>query len=378
MKNSRNLFSGVMILFWLSLYAYVPQMANYAKELGASYKLIGLIAGAYGFSQTILRIPLGILSDKLGNRKVFILLGIFSAILSAVIVIISPNPYTLLIARLLAGVASATWVNFTVLFLSYYQADESSKSLAIATSNSKIGQLIAMLIGGFVAINYGVINIFIISIITAVLSLIFGFFIKEIKIEPNNKEANKNGLKAVIENKRILKISFLGIIVQFISYATAFGFTPLVAADLGANDLQLSYLSVAYTLPQIVFTVIAGTVMVKKFGEKNSLILGFLVSSILCFITPFAPTLAVLYIIQFLSGIGNAITFPILMSMVMEGVEYHLMTTTMGFYQAAYGVGMIAGPIILGSIGDYLGLGYGFFAVGFLSLFSIYTLIKIK
>lgn len=378
MKNSRNLFSGVMILFWLSLYAYVPQMANYAKELGASYKLIGLIAGAYGFSQTILRIPLGILSDKLGNRKVFILLGIFSAILSAVIVIISPNPYTLLIARLLAGVASATWVNFTVLFLSYYQADESSKSLAIATSNSKIGQLIAMLIGGFVAINYGVINIFIISIITAVLSLIFGFFIKEIKIEPNNKEANKNELKAVIENKRILKISFLGIIVQFISYATAFGFTPLVAADLGANDLQLSYLSVAYTLPQIVFTVIAGTVMVKKFGEKNSLILGFLVSSILCFITPFAPTLAVLYIIQFLSGIGNAITFPILMSMVMEGVEYHLMTTTMGFYQAAYGVGMIAGPIILGSIGDYLGLGYGFFAVGFLSLFSIYTLIKIK
>lgn len=378
MKNSRNLFSGVMILFWLSLYAYVPQMANYAKELGASYKLIGLIAGAYGFSQTILRIPLGILSDKLGNRKVFILLGIFSAILSAVIVIISPNPYSLLIARLLAGVASATWVNFTVLFLSYYQADESSKSLAIATSNSKIGQLIAMLIGGFVAINYGVINIFIISIITAVLSLIFGFFIKEIKIEPNNKEANKNGLKAVIENKRILKISFLGIIVQFISYATAFGFTPLVAADLGANDLQLSYLSVAYTLPQIVFTVIAGTVMVKKFGEKNSLILGFLVSSILCFITPFAPTLAVLYIIQFLSGIGNAITFPILMSMVMEGVEYHLMTTTMGFYQAAYGVGMIAGPIILGSIGDYLGLGYGFFAVGFLSLFSIYTLIKIK
>lgn len=378
MKNSRNLFSGVMILFWLSLYAYVPQMANYAKELGASYKLIGLIAGAYGFSQTILRIPLGILSDKLGNRKVFILLGIFSAILSAVIVIISPNPYSLLIARLLAGVASATWVNFTVLFLSYYQADESSKSLAIATSNSKIGQLIAMLIGGFVAINYGVINIFIISIITAVLSLIFGFFIKEIKIEPNNKEANKNGLKTVIENKRILKISFLGIIVQFISYATAFGFTPLVAADLGANDLQLSYLSVAYTLPQIVFTVIAGTVMVKKFGEKNSLILGFLVSSILCFITPFAPTLAVLYIIQFLSGIGNAITFPILMSMVMEGVEYHLMTTTMGFYQAAYGVGMIAGPIILGSIGDYLGLGYGFFAVGFLSLFSIYTLIKIK
>jgi len=68
-KNYKILFSVIIILFWFSLYIYVPQLSNYAKELGASYRLIGLIGSAYGFSQTILRIPLGILSDKLRNRK---------------------------------------------------------------------------------------------------------------------------------------------------------------------------------------------------------------------------------------------------------------------------------------------------------------------
>lgn len=57
---------------------------------------------------------------------------------------------------------------------------------------------------------------------------------------------------------------------------------------------------------------------------------------------------------MFFYGIGDAITFPLLMSMVMDGVETHLMTTTMGFYQAAYGIGMIIGPVILGVLVNHL------------------------
>jgi len=54
------------------------------------------------------------------------------------------------------------------------------------------------------------------------------------------------------------------------------------------------------------------------------------------------------------------------------------MTTAMGFYQAAYGVGMIVGPMILGSIADMYGLTAGFIVVGFLGLLSILSVLKIK
>ncbi|NLN14194.1 MAG: MFS transporter, partial [Tissierellia bacterium] len=128
-KNYKILFSVIIILFWFSLYIYVPQLSNYAKELGASYRLIGLIGSAYGFSQTILRLPLGILSDKLRNRKKFVLVGIIAAITSSTMIFLFPNPYSLLIARFIAGIASATWVNFTVLYISYYNSDESNKAV---------------------------------------------------------------------------------------------------------------------------------------------------------------------------------------------------------------------------------------------------------
>lgn len=379
MKHKKIVFSSVMVLFWFSLYAYVPQMTNYAKEMGASYKVIGLIAGAYGFSQTILRIPLGILSDKLHNRKIFILIGLFSAIASALLIYVFPSPITLFVGRLLAGIASATWVNFTVLFLSYFKPSESAKAIGVATSNSKIGQLFAMFIGGFISIKYGIRNIFLMSIIFGLIAFVLGFFIAEDNTSPlNEKQKTPGSILTVIKDKRILQLSLLGSLVQFISYSTSFGFTPLIANNVGANNLQLSYLSVAYTLPQILFSIISGTILVKKLGVKNTLLLGFGMTTLTCFITPFAPNLMVLYIMQFASGVGNAITFPLLMSMVIKDVDSDLMTTTMGFYQAAYGFGMILGPIILGSVGDIFGLTFGFIVIGLISMLSIWSVMRIK
>lgn len=377
LKDKKVHFSIVMITFWFSLYAYVPQLTSFAKELGASFKLIGMIAGAYGLSQTVLRIPIGILSDKLMNRKIFILFGMLCSFISAVLVYLFPNPYTLLIARFLAGVASATWVNFTVLFISYFKPSESPKSVGIANSSSKIGQFIGMFLGGFVAVRNGVISLFLISIVGAILAFILGLFIQEEKIE-SSKKTSKPGIFTVIENKYVLQISFLGCISQFITYSTTFGFTPIIATNLGADSLQLSYLSTLNILPQIIFSVLSGTILTKKFGEKKTLMIGFIISVIICVITPLAPNIYILYIIQFISGIGTAITFSMLMGMVVKGIESHLMSTTMGFYQASYGVGMIVGPMILGVIADKYGLSVGFSVIGILGLLSIWSIIRLK
>lgn len=378
MTFRKGLFSIVIILFWFSLYAYVPQLTNYANELGASFKLIGLIAGAYGLTQTILRIPIGILSDKLMNRKIFIVLGTACTILSASIAYFIQNPYALLVTRLIAGIASATWVNFTILFLSYFDAYESPKSVGIATANSKIGQLLAMFIGGFIAVRYNIRNLFLLSTFIGVICFLLGLLIYEEKIL-NQKRCNDTyGIINIFKNKNTVIISILGLLVQLITYATNFGFTPIVASYLGADNFQLSILTTVFTLPQVIFSILSGTVITKKYGEKNTLMFGFILTTSICFITPFVQDLLTLYILQFISGIGNAITFTLLMSMVIEGVESNMMTTTMGFFQAVYGIGMIIGPIILGVIGDNFNLTTGFMVVGIIGLIPILLVNNIK
>lgn len=377
-QSKKSIFAIVTILFWFSMYAYMPQLGSYAKELGASYKLIGLITGAYGLSQTVLRIPLGIVSDALKKRKIFIIMGVGCTILSASIVYLFPNPYALLIARFIAGVASATWVNFTVLFVSYFSPSEATKSVGIATSYSKVGQLLAMLTGGFVAVRFGINAIFLISSLVGLLCFILGFFLYEEKSTEKSLSTSSPGIFSVLKNKRVVHISLLGALTQAVTYSTNFGFTSLVGVNLGASSLELGFLSTLFNLPQILFSILASTFFVKKLGEKNTLLIGFGVTTFICLVTPFAPNLFTLYGLQIIAGMGYAITFPLLMGLVIQGVDSNLMTTTMGFFQAAYGVGMIVGPIVLGSVGDYFGLTAGFIVVGSIGIISMASTMKIK
>lgn len=378
MKHKKTTFSIVTVFFWFSMYAYLPQLTNYAKDMGASYKLIGVITGAYGFSQTVLRIPFGIISDALKKRKIFIIGGIISSLVSAALTYFIPNPYSLLVTRFIAGIASATWVNFTILFVSYYKQSESGKAISIVTASSKLGQLLAMFTSGFIAMKYGVRAIFLSSMIASIICLVFSFFIYEEKVEVEKVPISTDGLSTVIKNKRILHISLLGALIQCIGYSTNFGFTPLIATGLGATKLELGFLTTAYNFPQVLFSLLAGTIMAEKMGRQKALLLGFIMTTSVCLFTPFAPSLTILYILQFIAGIGNAIAFSLLMAAVIEGVESHLMTTTMGFYQAAFGVGMILGPMILGSIGDYFGLTAGFIVVGLLGIFGITSILRFK
>lgn len=375
-KNYKILFSVIIILFWFSLYIYVPQLSNYAKELGASYRLIGLIGSAYGFSQTILRIPLGILSDKLRNRKKFVLVGIIAAITSSTMIYLFPNPYSLLIARFIAGIASATWVNFTVLYISYYNSDESNKAVGLVNAHSKMGQLLAMFLGGVIATGFGIRSIFLVSLIVSSIGFILCLTVKERTVEA--KEGKSKGFRTIIKDRRIIHISLLAAVVQLIAYSTTFAFTPIIASSLGARDFQLGLLTTLFNFPQVIFSILAGTLIVGKIGERNTLLIGFGLITGVCFATPFVGSLNLLFGLQFLAGIGNAITFAMLMSMVIKDVEDDMMTTTMGFYQAVFGLGLTFGPIILGLIADRFSLTSGYLTIGAVGIMAIVSILFVK
>lgn len=78
----RNLMIVVIVLLWFSNYLYVPVLSTYAVSAGASLSMVGIIIGSYGFTQMILRLPIGIISDILGNRRLFLFLGMVCAFIS--------------------------------------------------------------------------------------------------------------------------------------------------------------------------------------------------------------------------------------------------------------------------------------------------------
>lgn len=375
MKDNKKhiyLFCLATSLFWFSLYAYIPELSTYGVELGATYKMAGLIAGSYGFTQMLLRIPLGILSDHLNNRKLFISMGMVVSIISGLVTFIIPSVSSLLITRLLAGVSATTWVAFTILFSSYYKKNESPKAVGILNAFNAIGQVIAMILGGFISINFGTRYLFLLSTMGAILGLLCSLGIKETVTEKKGFTVKR--AKQVFSDHRLLFVAFLAILSQFITFATLFGFTPVIAKNIGATGLQLSALTILGVAPAIFISPIAGTTLVEKWGATKTVFIGFAISTIITLLLPITKELMYIYVIQIFSGVGRSLVFPVLMGLSIKHVANEERATAMGVFQSLYGIGMVVGPMILGTIGDSFGLIIGFIFTAGIGVFAMLSL----
>ena len=94
------LYGAVALLYWASLYTYVPTLPMYAETLTPDLALIGTILSMYGLWQAFTRLPVGIASDWLGRRKPFIAAGLVLCAGGALLMAGARTPQGLTRARL--------------------------------------------------------------------------------------------------------------------------------------------------------------------------------------------------------------------------------------------------------------------------------------
>ena len=389
-SNRIPLFYIVTAIFWFSLYTYVPYVSPYSELLGADLRFIGLIVGSYGFTQMVIRFPLGILSDRLGRRKIFILAGLLFTAISGFIVYIAPHPYTMLLSRSLAGVAAASWVTFAILGASYYPPHEATRSAGYLNAANSAGRLVAFLAGGLFAQWVGVPYAFLLAGAAGIIGLIAGLFITETK--PNNTKATsalkcgKNKAKktapptlaellAIARDKQLLCASFLAILTQYISFATIFGFTPLFAYGLQASQFQLGMLGMASAVPGLIASPLAGTWLPRKIGIRNTIAAGFIMTAIGCVLMSAVTNIWQLFTVQVFISTGAVVAYTLLMGLSIRDIPDNKRAAAMGFFQAVYGVGMFLGPFVMGWLGHGLGLTAAFAVTGSVGVVGLVAVI---
>jgi len=347
------------------MYTCVPILTAYLKDLGASNRMAGLIVGMYGLSQMLLRIPVGIVSDRFHKRKIFILFGLIFSILAGAGILFSQNVTWILFLRALAGAAAATWVDFTILFTSYYLKTETSKAIGTISFYNMIGQMLGILCGGWFADQFNWESSFLIGAAVGCVGLLAGFFIVE-HFDVNEPRITTKAVLQVASDKVLLTVSLLAILSQLLTFATVFGFTPVFAQSFGATKFDMGLLTFFSTCPSAFAAWFGGGYLSSKFGEKKVVISGLLLTGIFTLAIPFTSSMWLLILTQTLAGIGRGAVTPILMSLSIKDVDPGKRSTAMGFYQAIYGLGMFIGPLLMGIIGDWLTLKQGFIVLGIL------------
>jgi len=357
-------------LFWSSLYVYNAYLSAYARTLGASLSLVGVIVAAYGFTQLLLRIPIGIASDRIGRRKPFVLAGALAGALSAASMLIAPEPWVLVLGRGLAGVAAACWVPLSVLLVGSYPKGEVVRATSMATALGAIGMTAASAAGGQLAEMAGVRPPFVVGV---GLGIITALLLARVA-EPERTVRQPTSLGALLTVGRtplLLAVSILALLNQYISWAMTQGFVPVYAADLGASEAELGLLMSTWQATYAAVSLLSALIAT-RLGTRWTVALGMALTAIATRLTPAAHALAPLVVLRFVHGAGVGVATPVLMAGVMLAVPEAKRGAAMGFYQSIYAIGMVAGPAISGVFGDTLGLGTTFILTGVIGLVTTF------
>ena len=115
----------------LGLFLLMPVWSVYAREIpgGEDPRLMGLALGAYGLTQALLQLPLGMLSDRIGRKRV-IYAGLAVFIVGAVVAALASNVVGVILGRALQG-AGAISAAITALLADLTREEHRTRAMAV-------------------------------------------------------------------------------------------------------------------------------------------------------------------------------------------------------------------------------------------------------
>ncbi|TVZ76680.1 putative MFS family arabinose efflux permease [Aeribacillus composti] len=375
-KKDHIIFLTVIFCFWFSIYIYVPIFGVYLEHLQFDYSLVGIIFGSYGITQILIRLPLGVLSDYLGQmRKGMLIAGFFMAFASGILFLFFQSFIPIFIARLLSGITASMWVMATTLYAQYFTESQSSKAMGILQFMTVVSQFISMAISGKIVEWFGWEMPFLIGTVMALIGLILSFRIKEIGDKVNLIDFKyMSQLKYVLGIKPLWGISALSLAGHGILFMTIFGFTPVYVSKIGFSESVFFWVVTSFFIPHAAASLLLAYFPVRK--QKQLLLLSFILSGLFHLLLPLSNSILWICFMHIFIGFWLGFIFPLLLAMVIQSCQEAYRTTAMGFYQSFYAIGIFTGPMLAGFIADHIGFyevflatGLFAFAAAFLSLF---------
>jgi MFS family permease len=342
-----------VFLFWCALYLFVPTLPLYAQSKTSNLGLVGLALAQYGLWQAILRFPLGLTADWLGRRKPFILSGFVLAALGAWIMHSAGDIAGVAVGRAVTGLAASSWVVLVVAYSGLFDPSETTRAAASLTLVNSLAVGVSSLASGPLTTLGGYTAGFVAAIGAAGAGLLVflpGAETRRLAVRPS-----LTATRQLVTRRDVLGPGLLNALQQYVIFASIYSFTPILARQSGADDVEIGLLTTVNLAATVAGNLLA-TALVKRLGERRLVYASFGLMAAGLGLTAAAPTLAWLFASQVLVGAASGLGFPTLMGMSIANVSEGQRSTAMGLHQAVYGIGMFAGPWLSGLLATLLGI----------------------
>lgn len=340
----------VFILFFASLYIYTPYQSPYLTGLGLSTGYVGLVVGTYGLCPILGRVPCGILADKNGSHKRFVLWGTGCGALANGIRVLAPNGTGFLMANVFSGLSICFWISFILLFIE--QAPETFRQRATSDTvfGMNMGMLLAFVVSTLLYDRYGMRMICAIGMAACLVG-----FLLTLRIREEQKPAVTVSVRALLKavaNKRLLFFSACAMVQLGLQTTTAMSFTSQILKDMGASALVIGIATLVYMISAVLSARLADVPVCKRISHRAWMTCVFLLLVAYMVLVPLCKSYHWILLLQIIPGLSTGILYAYLMVEAMAKVPDWAHSTGMGLYQSIMAVGLAFFPMIGGKLAD--------------------------
>ncbi|HET8848636.1 MAG TPA: MFS transporter [Marinobacter sp.] len=231
-KRSVAALASVYAMRMLGLFMVMPVFVLLGADLeGATPALIGFAIGAYGLSQALLQIPFGLLSDRIG-RKRMIYIGLLLFAAGSVLAGVTDSIYVVIAGRILQGAGAIASV-LMALLSDLTREEERTKAMAFVGISIGLSFSLSLIMGPLLGAIWGLKGIF---YFTGALALVALVVVARVVPSPHaqHRSADTRPARAmvmpVLTNGRLLRLD-VGIFALHFALTALFLTVPTLLQD---------------------------------------------------------------------------------------------------------------------------------------------------
>ncbi|WP_292487973.1 MFS transporter [Methanohalobium sp.] len=350
-------FMDKLVLFIICLVAFFgmaggalmgPVLPSMVEPLNTSREAVGWVLGVYTFSTALFMVLLGVVTDRIGRKKVLIPCLLINGV-AGLAGYFAPNLPILLVFRFIQGIGIAGMMPVVMTMIGeLYDGLERVHAMGRMSMTTAVGSVSAPLIGGTLAVlgwNYP----FLFYGLTIPLAFIAMLFLPETM---NSNPEQRTGFKKMFMSLKDIRVAytvFLSFAVFFLLYTIVI-YVPFILKDNFGFTSQGAGLALGVQGASMVIFASQAKRLASKYPKYTILGIGFTLLGIAVVGMSGVYSIPLVFLLLLVFGVGFGMVQPLLNTLVTQVAPNDAMGSVVSLFNTMKYVGQTAAPAVLGVI----------------------------